>query len=290
MTKTSLKTIEESVQHNNFSVYPGYSMVKQELINIFKEEIESDDSIFIFINENVIDKIMIFLIRSLDRPISLGIAGETASGKSTIAFDIMNTIEKFAQKNNFSNIISCVNSDDYYYDRSKEVEQAGGFENFAKNYDFDVPEALELDLMSFHISELLKGKGVYLPKYDMSGSAKRFDNFLFVKPTKIIISEGLFTLNKALKDVFDFKIYVHVDKEIQKERFFKRANERNLGQSSKRIYENASKKAKVHIYPTRHYADIILSGESDRKRYCNFVEKILDVVENLQCGFSCNRI
>ena len=34
------------------------------------------------------------------------------------------------------------------------VKAAGSFSEFAKNYDLDVPEALELELMSKHIKEL----------------------------------------------------------------------------------------------------------------------------------------
>ena len=56
------------------------------------------------------------------------------------------------------------------------VKEAGSFAEFAKHYDLDVPEALELELMKEHIKSLLHGKTVYLPKYDMSGTAIRKDN------------------------------------------------------------------------------------------------------------------
>jgi uridine kinase len=56
------------------------------------------------------------------------------------------------------------------------VKKAGSFAEFAKNYDLDVPEALELELMKKHIRQLLFGDTVYLPKYDMSGTAIRKDN------------------------------------------------------------------------------------------------------------------
>lgn len=152
---------------------------------------------------------------------------------------------------------------------------------FAKNYDFDVPEALELDLMCKHIQELLSGKSVMLPKYDMSGTTIRWDNHTLAKPSKIIISEGLFTLTEKIKSAFDFKVYVDIDNEIQKERFFVRANERGLGESAQKIYDNASSKAEIYIRPCREEADIVLSGESQRAGYKIFLNKILSVVEQL---------
>ena len=91
-------------------------------------------------------------------PASIGIAGETASGKSTITKDLIDTIESFATEFGINDAITRVNTDDYYYDRSEMVKAAGSFSEFAKNYDLDVPQALELELMSKHIMELLSGK------------------------------------------------------------------------------------------------------------------------------------
>ena len=48
-------------------------------------------------------------------PASIGIAGETASGKSTITLDIIDTIELFANVFNLGRVITRVNTDDYYY-------------------------------------------------------------------------------------------------------------------------------------------------------------------------------
>jgi uridine kinase len=159
------------------------------------------------------------------------------------------------------------------------VKAAGSFAEFAKNYDLDVPQALELELMCSHIKELLNGNSVYLPKYDMSGTAKRYDNNTLAKPSKIIISEGLFTLTDKIKSAFDFKIYVDVAPEVQKERFFIRAAERDLGESANGIYKNASQKADIYIRPCKQDADIVLSGEAVRARYKSFLNKLINIVQ-----------
>lgn len=280
-------TISKTYNDTNKKVY-RYSennslldYIERRLRNIFSEEISSSNSIFIHVKPSVIHKIALFISNNITRSCAVGIAGETASGKSTIALDIINTIETFAQEYCINNAITRINTDDYYYDRSDMVKKAGSFAEFAKHYDLDVPEALELELMKKHIKSLLFGNTVYLPEYDMSGTAIRRDNVKLATPSKIIISEGLFTLTDKVVDAFDFKIYVDVSASTQKERFYKRAQERGLGDSADEVYENASNKAKTHIHPTAEKADIILSGEVDRESYRQFINKLLGLIKEV---------
>lgn len=255
--------------------------IEKRLNQIFFNEMNSDNSIFRKVKSSAIQKMALFLSNNITRSCSVGIAGETASGKSTIALDIINTIQGFAEEYCIKNAITRINTDDYYYDRSDMVKKAGSFAEFAKHYDLDVPEALELELMKKHIKSLLFGNTVLLPEYDMSGTAIRRDNVKPAYPSKIIISEGLFTLTNKVVDAFDFKIYVDVSHDIQKERFYKRAAERDLGDSADEVYENASNKAKTHIHPTAAKADIILSGEADRAAYRKFINQILELVKEI---------
>ncbi len=255
--------------------------IEQYLHEIFEKELNAKGSILVSYTPFVIKKIAAYLSGRIKMPASIGIAGETASGKSTITMDLIDTIESFATEFNIDNAITRVNTDDYYYDRSEMVKAAGSFSEFAKNYDLDVPQALELELMHKHIKELLSGKETYLPKYDMSGTAIRHDNYILAKPSKIIISEGLFTLTEKVKDAFDFKIYVEIDENIKKERFYVRAKERDLGDSADIIYKNANEKADVYIKPCKRQADIVLSGSADRIKYKNFLNKIISVIQEL---------
>jgi uridine kinase len=255
--------------------------IEKSLNNIFMEELTSPNSIFKKVKHSTIHKIALFLSGTITRSCSIGLAGETASGKSTIALDIINTIQAFADYFNIKDAITRINTDDYYYDRSEMVKKAGSFAEFAKHYDLDVPEALELELMKKHIKSLLFGDTVLLPEYDMSGTAIRHDNVKLAHPSKIIISEGLFTLTEKIADAFDFKIYVDISPDIQKERFYQRAAERGLGDSADEVYQNASDKAKTHIHPTAAKADIILSGEADRIAYRKFINRILALTEEI---------
>ena len=255
--------------------------IERYLTKVFEKELSEKGSILISYNPFVIKKIAGYLSGRIKMPASIGIAGETASGKSTITMDLIDTIQSFATEFNIEDVITRVNTDDYYYDRSEMVKQAGSFAEFAKNYDLDIPQALELELMSTHIKELLSGKSTYLPKYDMSGTAIRHDNHTLAKPSKVIISEGLFTLTEKVRDAFDFKIYVDIEENIKKDRFFVRAKERGLGDSAEHIYANANEKAEVYIRPCKQKADIVLSGSADRIKYKNFLNRIIGVVQEL---------
>ena len=63
-------------------------------------------------------------------------------------------------------------------------------------------------------------------------------------------------------------------------RWYKRAEERGLGNAADKIYQNACDKARIYVKPTVQYSDIVLNGEADRERYKIFTRKILSVVEN----------
>lgn len=257
-----------------------FAIVEEKLYNLFEKYKKQDDPVFLYIKGGLIQKMAYFLCGANSRPVSLGVAGASASGKSTIAFNIIECIQNFEQKHKFDNLITRVNTDDYYYDRSKEVIEAGGFDNFVKNYDLDSPNALELDLLCEHIQKLKKGKDVWLPKYDMSGTAKRHNNHTAAEPGKIVVTEGLFTLTDKVRDAFDFKIFVHVDEEIQKQRWFTRAKERGIEKSVDEMYENIMTKAKRNIEPTKEHADLVVNGDISRIQYKMFVTDILDIVES----------
>lgn len=207
------------------------------------------------------------LFERLSIPLSIGIVGESASGKSTITEDFISVL------NSYGISTTRINSDDYYYDHSEAVKQAGSFANWAKDKDLDCPEAMDLNLMKTHINELKSGNSVWLPKYDMSGTAIRHDKHKFVSPSNIIIAEGLFTM--CIKDCFDICIYIDIDKQLQKERWYSRAIQRNLGSSMDVMYERALSRAEKYIKPYKMFCDVVISGQGPRPKYKELMEKIL---------------
>lgn len=263
-----------------------FQNLEKSLNDLFLIELNKNNSIFVRISPNVVKRIAMFLSGMAFRPAAIGVCGETASGKSTIVMDSIGVVESFCSEFFLGDVVTRLNTDDYYYDRSKEVEMAGSFAAFAQNYDFDTPNAIELSLMKKHIQTLLSRKKVYLPKYDMSGTARRFDEHTLAKPSPVIIAEGLYPLVDDVADIFDFKIYVDIDKSVQKKRFFERAEQRGLGASAESIFDNASKKALIYVHPCSKNADIVLNGEIHRDKYREFISSFLSIVESTYYNFA----
>lgn len=258
--------------------------IEARLIEFFENERKSDVPVILSYSKKSLELLAKFISGEIQRSVAIGIAGESASGKSTIAHEIIESIEHYAEAHKLGKVITRVNTDDYYYDRSEEVKKAGSMAEFVKTYDLDVPEALELDLMFYHVQQLLSGKSVMLPKYDLSGTTIRIDNHTLAEPSKIIISEGLFALTEKIRNAFDFKIYVDIDTETQKSRFFARAEERQLGDSAKMMYKNVYDKAEIYVRPCRNNADIVLSGAAPIDSYRKFLNKILDLITEIYFG------
>lgn len=260
------------------------SKVESMLHEVLRWNSSLEIPIIISMKNNALRKIIRCFFYAERHPVALGFAGETASGKTTIANEIINGLADFAINENIQNFITKINMDNYYYDRSEEVIKAGSFDKFVENYDLDSPSAFELDLFARHLSELKSGNEVLLPEYDMSGTAKRWNNKILAKPSQIIVTEGLFTLNEVAASGFDIKFYVDIDEDVQKARWYKRATERDLGASADRVYNNALSKAKIFIRPTKANADVILNGEASIEDYQVFIEKIIEIVQTLRAN------
>lgn len=190
----------------------------------------------------------------LTKPILIGIAGGTASGKTSIA-DIL--------KNDFieSKSVKIIKEDDYYKDQSNITYE----ERCKTNYDH--PLAFDFDLMEMQIKELLSNKCIEKPTYDYTVH-NRSKDIEIVEPSDVIILEGLFALyNPRIRELEDIKIFVDTDADT---RFIRRLNrdieERN--RTMENIIEQYLNTVKpMHeefIEPTKKYADVIIpNGKSN---------------------------
>ena len=77
--------------------------IERYLQKVFENELNTRDSVLVSYNPFVIKKIAGYLSGRIKMPASIGIAGETASGKSTITMDLIDTIESFATEFNIDN-------------------------------------------------------------------------------------------------------------------------------------------------------------------------------------------
>jgi uridine kinase len=175
----------------------------------------------------------------------IGIAGGTASGKTTLARIL---------KNSFEDKVSIIKHDYYYYDRSHfDVEDS--------KINFDHPDSFETELLINHLKSLKNGDAVERPVYSYKTN-ERLAEKRIVKPAPIIIVEGILIFHyELLKNLFDLRIYVDTDADIRLLRRITRdINERGRTfESVKRQYLRTVKPMhQKYVEPTKYKADIII--------------------------------
>ncbi|GMF52197.1 unnamed protein product [[Candida] boidinii] len=135
-------------------------------------------------------------------PYIIGVAGVSGSGKTTVAQQI---IEEINQP--WTVLVSL---DNFYKPLTKE-QSAQAFRN---EYDFDTPDALDLDLLYECINSLKKGEKAVLPVYSFA-SHSRTKETITIYGCNVIIIEGIYSLyHSKLLDIMDMKIYVDTDLDI----------------------------------------------------------------------------
>ena len=189
------------------------------------------------------------------RPLLIGIAGGSASGKTTIAQMLYEEFEK-------SNSVTIIREDDYYKDQSHLTYE----ERVKTNYDH--PFAFDHDLMKDQLNELLKGNPIVKPTYDFTVH-NRSPKTELVEPREVIIVEGLFVLEeKEIRDLMDIKIYVDTPYDV---RFIRRMlrDVKERGRQLENIVDQWLTTVRVmheeFVEPSKKYAHIIIPEGGDNK-------------------------
>ncbi len=181
------------------------------------------------------------------KPLIIGVAGGTASGKTTIANAITDSI-------NYPQMVM-IQHDAYYRDVSHMplAERA--------KINFDHPDALETDLMVRHLRELVAGRSIEMPVYDFS-THMRLAKGIVKKPAKVIILEGILIFcEQALRELMDVKIFVDTDSDLRFIRRLKRDIQERQRSLESVIGQYLGTVRPMHIAfvePSRKYADIII--------------------------------
>ena len=132
--------------------------------------------------------------------LTIGIAGGTGSGKSTITKRIVE---------HFGGNISVVTHDNYY----KAHDDMTYEERCKLNYDH--PDAFENELMIEHLKQLKAGNSVQCPVYDYTVHNRSKDT-ISIEPAKVIIVEGILILaDKELCDEMDIRVFVDTDADVR---------------------------------------------------------------------------
>lgn len=254
------------------------SIVTFKILDGIKDILEEDkyqkQPLFLSINDTLLLKMIKELVEEKQKQCLIGIAGESASGKTTF----VNYVAKALRKQLFGDSYTSLCCDDYYKDTSAELKKAGSYEELYKTgFSFDKPEALNLDLMKAHLISLKHKCGVNAPEYDFV-TCESIPNRSYKNPTKAILAEGLYVLTEGLVDLFDIKIYVYTPFEKIKERWFERAAIRGkTGSAAEHQFNDVNSTAQIYVRPTMQKADIVINGLAS----ADYIEEITTRIINL---------
>jgi len=181
------------------------------------------------------------------RPVTIGVAGGTGSGKTTVSNAILARLEQ--------HFIAYLPHDAYYREL-RDIPRADG-----EILNFDHPDAFNTPLMAQHIKQLQGGEAVDIPVYDFTTHSPS-DRVQHVAPQPIILVEGILIFAEpALRALFDVRIYVDADADL---RFIRRL-QRDVAERGRSvdsvIHQYLQTVRPMHqefIEPSKRYADVII--------------------------------
>lgn len=183
-----------------------------------------------------------------NKAVIIGIAGGSASGKTSIAQSIYDRFKG-------SHRVKIIKQDDYYKDQSDKTME----ERVKTNYDH--PFAFDNDLLVSDLKKLKKKERIEKPTYDYSKHI-RSDITEVIEDRDVIILEGIFVLaEEEVRDLCDILINVDTDADIRFIRRLRRDVEeraRTVDSVCNQYLETVRPMHEQFIEPSKKYAHIII--------------------------------
>lgn len=183
----------------------------------------------------------------MKKPLVVGIAGGSGSGKTTVAQKILSGIQHYST--------SLLDQDSYYkYYDDLSFEQRQGI-------NFDHPNALDFELFDQHLNALLNGETIQKPVYNFT-IYNRSDKTIELQPAQVILVEGILIFeNAALRDKMDMRVFVDTDDDI---RFIRRLSRdvKERGRTIENVIAQYTNQVRpmhlTFVEPSKRYADVII--------------------------------
>jgi uridine kinase len=190
----------------------------------------------------------------MPKPLVVGIAGGTASGKTTVTRKVLEALA--------SHPVSFIDQDSYYKDLADMPPEDRRLVNF------DHPDAFDTDLLVRQVVALRSGQAVQKPVYDFKTST-RAANTVPVQPGEVIIVEGILVLHlQAVRELCEMKIFVDAEDDVRVIRRLVR-DIKDRGRDFDRVVDQYFRSVRpMHmgfVEPSKRYADIIVphGGHND---------------------------
>ena len=188
-----------------------------------------------------------------ERPLCIGIAGGTGSGKSTVARKLAGALPGRC---------AVIDHDAYYRDQGHLPAAARAEMNY------DHPASLETTLLADHLLALRAGRAVEVPIYDFMTHTRRAETRR-VEPAALVIVEGILVfVEAAVRGLLDIKIFVDTDADIRLMRRIRRDLEqrgRSFASVRDQYYATVRPMHLEFVEPSKRWADLIVPEGGDNR-------------------------
>ncbi len=195
-----------------------------------------------------------------NQTVFMGIAGGSGSGKTYLA----KRVRDLAGSQN-----AALLSMDQYFRSTGDAQ--------VTDINFDHPNHLDLELLTYHLSELRAGRAVTVPMYDF---AKRIQhpNAIEIHPVPVVIVEGLFVLSSPVLDRLDMTCFLDVaDDQRLLGRILRDIDERehDIGHIVARYQRFVRPSYHVFVAPSRQNADIVVDFTYRRALFTRLLSHVI---------------
>jgi len=181
------------------------------------------------------------------RPLIIGIAGGSGSGKSTVPRRIADALAPAK--------VAFLDMDAYYKHRSDlSIEER-------RKLNWDHPDAFDLDLLSAHLMALADGKAIDKPVYDFV-THLRTDQTVHIEAADVIVVDGiLLFVDERVRARCDVKVFVDADADVRLIRRIRRDMAQRGRPLEEILDQYLTTVQPMHLQfvePSKRYADIIV--------------------------------
>lgn len=181
------------------------------------------------------------------KPLIIGIAGGTGSGKTTVARKVAEALPDAS--------VAFLEMDAYYRDfRHLTLEEL-------HRVNWDHPEAVDIGLLTEHLGALSNGEAAETPMYEFA-THSRSARTRRIDPVDVIVIDGILLLSDAgVRDLCDVKVFVDADADIRLIRRIRRdtaVRGRTLDSVLDQYLTTVQPMHLQFVEPSKRYADVIV--------------------------------
>jgi uridine kinase len=181
------------------------------------------------------------------KPLIIGIAGGTGSGKSTVARKVAGGLDAAS--------VAFIDMDGYYNNYAHlPIEER-------RRINWDHPNAFDWELLLEQLRSLAAGKSIEKPEYDFVSHVRR-EKRVHVPAAEVVVVDGLLLLaDPRIRELFDVKVFVDTDADIRLIRRLRRdlvERGRPLEEILDQYLTTVQPMHLEFVEPSKRYADVIV--------------------------------